>query len=190
MTLNFNEAGEQRSFDLVPDRTIVAVQMRIRPGGAGEDGMLRRSKAGTSEALDVEFTVLDGPFAKRKFWEALLVSGTTQGHQSAADITRRKLRAIIESARGIMPNDQREAAVQARNLSSYTDLDGLCFLVRVGVEPARGEYKAKNVLKEIVTPNKTEWKQLEQVKLETPPAAAVTTATETAVPRPAWAIAS
>jgi len=40
--------------------------MTVRPGNAGEGGLLRRSKDGNSVALDAEFTVLDGPYAKRK----------------------------------------------------------------------------------------------------------------------------
>ena len=36
---DFNTAGEQRTFDVVPDRTIAVVQLNIRPGDAGEDGL-------------------------------------------------------------------------------------------------------------------------------------------------------
>ena len=36
---DFNDAGEQNSFDVIPDGTIVTVQLTIRPGGAGKDGM-------------------------------------------------------------------------------------------------------------------------------------------------------
>jgi hypothetical protein len=43
--------------------------MRIRPGGAGEDGLLKRSKDGSCEMLDPELTVVDGPYAHRKFWQ-------------------------------------------------------------------------------------------------------------------------
>lgn len=64
--LDFNDAGPQRSFDLIPDNTIVTVELTIRPGGAGEGGWLRRSKDGRSEALDCEFTVIEGEYAKRK----------------------------------------------------------------------------------------------------------------------------
>ena len=58
---NFNDAEPQRSFDVIPDGTIATVRMTVRPGSAGEDGWLRRSKDGNSEALDCEFGVLDGP---------------------------------------------------------------------------------------------------------------------------------
>jgi hypothetical protein len=186
-TLNFNEAGEQRNFDLIPDRTVAAVHLTVRRGGAGEDGSLKRSKEGTSESLDCEFVILDGPYAKRKLWERMLISGNTTGHQTAADITKRKLRAIIESARGVKPDDQSETAVRARQMTNYGDFDQLCFIVRVGVEPARGNYKAKNTVMEIITPNRSEWRQLEQVTVK--PADHPTVTTGVAVQRPAWAAA-
>ena len=59
---DFNDAGPQRSFDLIPDGTIATVRMKIRPGGAGEGGWLRRANDGNSEALNCEFVVLDGEF--------------------------------------------------------------------------------------------------------------------------------
>ena len=46
MAYDFNTAGEQRSFDVIPDRTIAVVQLNIRPSDAGEDGLLKRSKTG------------------------------------------------------------------------------------------------------------------------------------------------
>ena len=91
---DFNTAGEQRS--LIPDRTIAIVQLNIRPGDAGEDGLLKRSKTGEAEGLDCELVVIGGDYDKRKFWEWLTVGGTTDGHAQAADISSCKLRAILE----------------------------------------------------------------------------------------------
>ena len=67
-------------FDVIPAGTIAELQMTIRPGNAGEGGLLRRSKNGNSEALDCEFIVTDGPYAKRKVWRLFTVGGTTEGH--------------------------------------------------------------------------------------------------------------
>ena len=38
--------------ELIPAGLIATVQMRIREGGGGEDGVLKRSKNGESEYLD------------------------------------------------------------------------------------------------------------------------------------------
>src|SRR6516225_7254371 len=102
-TLDFNGAETQRNFDVIPDGTIATVRMSVRPGSVGTGGWLRRSKDGNSEALDCEFVVLDGPFAKRKVWSLFTVAGSTPGHAEAARISAGMLRAILESARGIKP---------------------------------------------------------------------------------------
>ena len=59
--LRLSEAPPQRDFDLIPDGTIATVQLTIRPGGAGEGGLLKRSANGDCEMLDCEFIVVDGP---------------------------------------------------------------------------------------------------------------------------------
>ena len=91
---DFNDADTQRNFDVIPDGTIATVRTTVRPGSAGEGGWLRRSKDGGSEALDCEFVVLDGPFAKRKVWSLFTVAGSTPGHAEAAKISAGKLRAM------------------------------------------------------------------------------------------------
>jgi hypothetical protein len=128
MSYDFNTAAEQRNFDLIPDGTFAIARLKIRPGNAGEGGWLRRSKDGQSEALDCELVVLDGPHAKRKIWSLLTVAGVTDGHQEAASISNSRIRAMLESAKGIRPDDNSEAAKAARRFTSWGDLDGLCFV--------------------------------------------------------------
>jgi hypothetical protein len=183
MAYDFNTASEQRSFDVIADKTIAVVQLNIRPGDAGENGLLKRSRTGTSEGLDCELVVVGGPNDKRKFWDWMTISGTTDGHATAADITHRKLRAIIESARGIKPTDVSEAAKKAR-VVEYADFNGIRFLAQIGVEPAKGDYRAKNFLAQIITPERKEWQPVEQVAQPMP--AAVARPTKEIV-KPAWA---
>ena len=181
---DFNDADTQRNFDVIPNGTIATVRMTVRPGSAGEDGWLRRSKDGTSEMLDCEFVVLDGPFAKRKFWMLFTVDGTTQGHAEAAKISASKLRAILESARGIRPDDKSDTATQARRIGSYGDLNGLSFIARVGVEPPQNGYKAKNRLDHVVTPDEKAWHPVTQEPVATPAKPASSPAK---IERPQWA---
>jgi hypothetical protein len=187
-THDFNNADPQRSFDVIPDGTIATVRMTVRPGSAGEGGWLRRSKDGESEALDCEFVVLDGQYAKRKFWSLFTVAGTTQGHSEAAKISNGKLRAILESARGIKPDDKSDTAKEARRIESYGNLDGLAFVARIGVEPPTNGYKAKNRLDRVITPDEKAWHAVTQE----PTAAAPTTSAQPAsspakIERPRWA---
>jgi hypothetical protein len=185
MSYDFNTAGEQRSFEVMPDGTIAVVQLNVRRGGAGADGILKLTNKGDAEGLDTEITVVEGEYAKRKLWAFMIVSGTTDGHATAGDITVRKLRAIIESSRGIKPADVSEAAKAAR-VAEFSDFDGVRFMAKIGVEPARGDYKAKNILAEVITPDRKEWHPIEQ-----DPAAAksaASSATPTApIKKPDWA---
>jgi hypothetical protein len=183
MAFDFNTASEQRSFDVIPDRTIAVVQLNIRPGDVGENNLFSRSKNGQAEGLNCELIVVGGPYDRKKFWDWMTVSGTTDGHAEAADITHRKLRAIIESARGIKPTDVSEAAKKAR-VAEYADFDGIRFLAQIGVEPAKGDYRAKNFLAQIVTPDRKEWQPVEQVAK---PAQAAAEKPSNVIVKPVWA---
>jgi hypothetical protein len=164
MAYDFNNASEQRTNDLIPDGTIASVHMTVRPGNAGEGGWLKRSKSGDSEALDCEFTVVDGSFAKRKFWTLFTVEGTTEGQKKAGEISAARLRAILESVHGIRPDDESPNAAVKRRVNSWGDFDGLRFVAKIGVEKGKDGYKDKNVLVAVITPDRKDWLKVEQVK--------------------------
>jgi hypothetical protein len=163
-TLDLNDAGPQRSFDLIPAGTICTLQMVIRMGGAGEGGWLTRSKDGGCEMLDVEFVVVDTEFAKRKLWQMMVLSGTTDGHAKAAEISRTLLRGIVESARGIRPDDKSEAASNGRK-ADFNDFMNLRFVARIGVEKSRDPAypDPKNKIAEAITPDLKQWHAVEQI---------------------------
>ena len=177
-------------FDLIPQGKIATVSMHIRPGGAGEDGLLKRSADGASEALDCEFTILDNEkYGGRKVWQLLTLAGTTDGHATAGDIARRLLRAIVESARNIRPNDNSEAAQEKRKVS-FSDFCGMRFIAKITVEKSKDPaYPDKNKL-EAVTPDLRGWHAVEQVPVApnvAAPQAAASTKPAQAIARPNWA---
>jgi hypothetical protein len=157
---DFNTAETQRT--LIPTDTVALIQLDVKCGGVGDGGWLKDSKDGKSRGLDCEFTVVNGEYAKRKFWSRLTLEGETDGHKDARDISRRVLRAILESARGIKPDDKSDDAVKAR-IADYADFDGIRFIGRIGVEAAKNGYPAKNTLQEIITPDDKDWHPVEQV---------------------------
>ena len=183
---DFNNAGEQKSFDVIPDNTIATVQLTIRPGGAGEGGWLKLSKDGASKMIDAELVVVDGPHAKRKIFQNFVISGTTQGHTEAAEISRKTFAAMLESARGIRPDDRSDTAQRARMVSGWQDFDGLRFVVRIGVQPPRNGYDARNMVREIVTPERQQWKKPEQA-IRPAAAGQPAAAPANAIARPQWA---
>jgi hypothetical protein len=121
------------SFDLIPDGTVAGVSIYIRAGNVGEDGMLKRNKNGDCEMLDFEFTILDGPSKSRKFWHNLLLVGTTDGQKRMAATNLGVLKAILDSALGLKPNDVSAEARAARTVSVKW-FDGKSFIAKIGVE--------------------------------------------------------
>ena len=60
--------------DPIPDGTFARIRITIRRGGVDgsvpmDKGLLKASATSDAKMLDCEFTVLEGPFAKRKFWQ-------------------------------------------------------------------------------------------------------------------------
>jgi len=185
MSIDLNQAGEQRSMDLIPQDTAVPVIIKVR--GDSLDG-LKRSKSGTATGLDLELTVTEGPYARRKLFPWLTRSGETEGHVQAVEIANQTLRAILESARGVRPDDKSEAAKAARCIDSYLDLEGMQFWARVGIEPARDGYDAKNKLASVITPDRKGWTQLEQPARSAPPSPSASSSVSVAkIAKPGWA---
>jgi hypothetical protein len=182
-----NDAGEQR--DVIPVNTLVTLEMSVKGGGAG-DGWLTTAKSGNSEHLNCMFKVIDGPYAESKFWACLTLHGKTPGHEEAGQISRRTLKAILESARGIKPNDMSDEAKKVREIANWGEFDGIRFMAVVGVEPPKDGRAAKNTLMRVITPEQANWVKVDQVKVvsangsgaaaapSTPPAGAIT--------RPDW----
>jgi hypothetical protein len=161
MSLDFNDVGDQRSFEVIPDGTVCTLQLTVRPGGVGDGGWLTRAKDGNSEHINGEFVVVNGSYANRKLWTRYTVNGTN--HAEAIDIATRQLKAILQSARGVNPKDQSDAAKAALRLHNYGDFNQLRFVARLGVEPPRDGYAAKNTIKEVITPEKQAWTKPEQI---------------------------
>jgi hypothetical protein len=188
---DFNDAPEQREFDLVPKGTVASIRITVRPGGAGDGGWLKRSKDGASEMLDLEFVLIDTRCARRKFWENMVVAGTTDGHAKAAEISRSRLRAILESARGIKPDDTSAEAREKRR-ATYQDFDGLTFIGKIGIEKGEprgnGEnYPDRNCLDAVITPDKKDWHQVEQAPRPQSSSSDSAPAAVVPIKKPAWA---
>jgi hypothetical protein len=156
------------SFDLIPDGTVATVSMHIRPGNVGEDGLLKRNKAGDAEMLDTEYTIIDGPYKGRKFWNNLLLVGTTDGQKKMAAGNLGVLKAILDSALGLKPNDVSMEARTARTVS-VKKFEGMCFIARIGIEKGAAKndgsgtnWADKNILAGVITPDKTDWHPVEQ----------------------------
>lgn len=162
---DFNNAPEQ-SFtgEPIPHGSLARVILRIRPGGRGPGGWVTENPSTGAAYLDCEFTVAEGPYARRKVWTLIGLKGTKvdeQGRDKWADMGRSLIRAVLESARGIHPKDESPQAVAARRINSLGDLDGIEFVARIGVEKDRdGQYPDKNKILAAIGPDHRDYAAL------------------------------
>lgn len=157
---DFNDAEQQQSFDLIPKGTVAKVRMTLKPGGYDDSsqgwvgGYATQSFDTGSIFLAAEFVVLEGEFAKRKLWSnigLLSPKGPTWGNMG-----RTFVRAALNSARNVRPDDNTPQAAAARRIQGFHELDGLEFVARIDVEKdGRGD--AKNVVKMAVEPGEPEY---------------------------------
>lgn len=145
MSMDFNDAESNSSFDLIPVGTTAPMVLTIKPGAKGEGGWESSSDSSAYTWLSCEFTITAGKFANRKFWQNMMVSGPSE---QAVNITRSTLRGILESARQIKPEDESDDAKKKRIVSGYGDFSGLEFIGKIGIEKAKpgSGYEDKNKL--------------------------------------------
>lgn len=143
----------------IPPDSCVIVQMHLRSPKANKQGshaLLGRSDKG-NEYLDAEFKVCSPTYEDKAIWQNLTVIGSDQ----AVKISMRMLRAIVESARNLDPNDQSPEATEARKLQDWSDLEGIRFMVKVDAK-AEVSYKdgktyINNHIKRVITPDMEEY---------------------------------
>ena len=204
---DYNDA--QSNPNLIPKGTLAKVRLTIRPGGFDDPsqgwtgGYATRGSTG-AVYLNGEFTVLEGPYAKRKIFTLIGLS-SPKGPEWAG-MGRSFLRGMLNSARGISDKDVSPQAQAARRIGGFADLDGLEFVAKIehGTD-AGGE--TKNEIRMAVTPDHRDYAQLmgrhaapagyaQPAQAYAPPATpaipqgafpAAQPAATGADPRPAWA---
>ena len=150
---DFNSA--QSNSNVIPKGTLAKVRLTLRPGGFDDPaqgwtgGYAKRGTTG-SVYLDAEFTVLEGPYARRKIWS--LIGLYSPKGPDWANMGRGLIRGILNSARGISDKDNSPEAQARRRISGFGDLDGLEFVARIDVgQDANGD--DKNEVRGAVTPD-------------------------------------
>ncbi len=152
--------------ELIPDGTYAKVRMTIRPGGVNgpmpmDAGLLKASTSSDAKMLDCEFTVVEGHFAKRKFWQNFTVAGgkvDDKGASKGWNISKSTFRAMVDSALGLDPQDTSPASKQKRVIQALKQLDGIAFAARIMIEPASSaQYKDSNKLANVVLPGEPQY---------------------------------
>ena len=185
---DFNDA--KQTSNIIPKGTLAKVRMTIRPGGHDDPsqgwtgGYATRGTTG-SAYLNIEYTVLEGPFAKRKVFG--MIGLYSPKGPDWANMGRGLVRSMLNSARGISDKDNSPQAQAARRISGFGDLDGLEFVARIDVgTDSNGD--DKNDIRAAVTPDHREYAALMGSVAAAPTAASPQFSTAPATGgRPAWA---
>jgi len=154
---DFNDA--KQNANLIPKGTIAKVRLTIRPGGFDDPsqgwtgGYAKRGTTG-SVYLDAEYTVLEGPYAKRKVWS--MIGLYSAKGPDWTNMGRSLVRGILNSARGLSDKDNSPDAQNARRISGFADLEGIEFVARIDVgTDANGD--DKNDIRQAVTRDHKEY---------------------------------
>jgi hypothetical protein len=99
--------------------------------------------------LNCEFTVLEGPYAGRKVW-SLIGLHSPKGDQWF-QMGRSFLKGILNSARGFSEKDTSHGALAARQIKSFSELDGLEFVARIDVQKNKETGEYRNLIKTALT---------------------------------------
>jgi hypothetical protein len=150
--LNFNNVERQNNFLLIPEKTLAKVRLDIKQGGYNNEkegwdaGMATFGKTG-AVYLKCEYKILSGEYKGRVVLS--LIGLHSEKSPLYQQIGRQFILGIIESSRGIDPNDNSEAAAKKRQLNSLSDLDNLTFVAEISVgKDANGN--PKNEIKKAV----------------------------------------
>ncbi len=168
---DFNDAEQQTSFDLIPKGTLAKVRMTLKPGGHDDaargwtDGYATESFDTGSVYLAAEFVVLDGEYAKRKLWSNIGLH-SPKG-DAWANMGRTFIRAVLNSAYGVLPSDQSPEAQNARRIGSFSALDGIEFVARIDVEKD-SKNENRNVIKLAIEPDHKDYAALMGVPSKVP----------------------
>lgn len=157
---DFNDA--QSNTNLIPKGTLAKVRLTIRPGGYDDPaqgwtgGYATRAATG-SVYLNGEFTVLEGPYARRKIWS--LIGLYSAKGPDWANMGRGLVRGILNSARGLSDKDASPEAQARRRIDGFGDLDGVEFVARIDIgQDTNGD--DKNEIRAAVTPDHRDYSAL------------------------------
>jgi hypothetical protein len=154
---DFNDAeAQQAEFNLIPKGTQTLVRLAIKPGGYDDPqmgwtgGYATASEETGAVFLSCEFVVLSGAYAKRKIWSNIGLhsnKGPTWGQMG-----RSFIKAVLNSARNIHPDDYTPDAQRLRQIRSFAELDGVEFAARIGIEKD-GKDEFRNIIRKVIEPD-------------------------------------
>ena len=156
MAFNLNNVSGQSVGTLIPDGTIALVLMRIKKGGHNDpekgftgDYATLNPKTGVIYLKCVGF-IEGGEYTKRRI--SFRIGLDSPNSPEYQNMGLEFMRSIIDSAHGLMPDDDSPEAIQKRQCD-FPDLDGLIFTARIDVEQVGAKSKDRNMINYAITPD-------------------------------------
>jgi hypothetical protein len=171
---DLNDAEVPGDLEVVPPN-LYWLRVEVQPGAVADDHLLP-AKNGYTLHLKLKCTVQEGNYAGFVAFDYITLrfdpAGTgdpdlcpaplpqqAENYKTAVRMGRSKLRALLESAYRIAPDDHSEEANAKRRVkdNDFLNLNGLVFYARVDVRKGTNGYKDSNSVDYIVTPGMPEW---------------------------------
>jgi hypothetical protein len=158
MRVDLNKA-RQDDFVVLPDG-VYALTITLKPGGAGDNDLLTKSKNGVFNLL-----VLELNFAGARFREWINVElnehkvtdrSKLEDNRRAVIMGHKRVMQIVESAKAIDPADKSEAAEAQRDID-FQELDGMTFFAYVESRTYNG--KQSNFVQRIISKDMPGWQE-------------------------------
>lgn len=152
---NYGEAeATQGGGELIPDGTLAWAVVKLRPHNLDHGLVVVPSKSSDGAYLDVELTILEGPYARRKIWDRIGVKGSEKWVENG----RARIRHIIEVGNEMSefpanhPNYRLGTKSQTSGEMVFMELDELRCAIKVGVEKGKDGYEDKNSVRQYLSP--------------------------------------
>jgi len=156
---NFNDAKDQVSYELIPNKTIAKVRLLLKKGNhvtkEWPDGYATLSKTGTSIYLACEFIILSGEYENRKVWSNIGLHSDKS--PLYAEIGRSMIKSILNSACCLHSKDKSPEAEKQRQIKSFAGLNNLICVAEITINTSGDQ--PRNEIKTILTPDHAEYSE-------------------------------
>lgn len=186
---NYGDAPDaQGGNELIPDGTLAWAIVKVRPHNLDRGLVVTPSKSSDGAYLDLELTILEGPYARRKIWDKIGVAGSEKWVENG----RSRIRHIIEVGNEMSTfagSDPRYRLGTTSNTNGemvFMELDEKRCAVKIGVEPGKDGYEAKNTVRQYLSPRPASDTHKAFLKLVAGETAAPAKTAPAADKKPAW----
>ena len=163
MIIDLSKARDQRSYEVIPDKTAVKFKLSIKHGFYNDrekswlgNWATKSDKTG-SIYLNAKLTVAEGEYKGRQVYK--MIGLHSEKGPTWTEMGRTDMKAIMQSAHNIDPADTTPLSLQKLALKDFGELDGLEFagVVSVTVDNKGND---RNELNYIITPDDARYSSL------------------------------